>query len=380
MSFCGELKQSTTVTISIGPFLDSTDGNTEETGMNVEDTDIFLSKNGGAKANPNDTNNCTEDANGIYRKQLDDTDTGTMGILTVYCHKAGCLYVKQVYNVLRADEYDGKYSTDYKQVDVIQIGSGTQSATDLKDFADTGYVPGTHKVQGVVLTDTCTTNTDMRGTDSAALASVVGALNNVAAEGDPTDADTLMQYVKQLINILIGTAGIAAFPAEAAPANAVSIAEVLRAVHADVTGLNGAAMRGTDNAALAATALSTAIWTAARAGYLDELAAANLPSDIDGITDAIGALNDISTADVNAQVCDVLKTDTIAEMAQGVPPKNPTFEQAAMYLYMLLRNGFDIDTVAGFKEMQNDAGVVIWKKAISDAAGIFSEAKGVSGP
>jgi len=51
-------------------------------------------------------------------------------------------------------------------------------------------------------------------------------------------------------------------------------------------------MRGTDNAALAATALSTAQWTAARAGYLDELAAANLPADVDAIladTAVIGA-------------------------------------------------------------------------------------------
>jgi hypothetical protein len=46
-----------------------------------------------------------------------------------------------------------------------------QSATDIKDFADTGYDPSTHKVAGVVLVDTTTTNTDMRGTDSAALAS-----------------------------------------------------------------------------------------------------------------------------------------------------------------------------------------------------------------
>jgi hypothetical protein len=55
---------------------------------------------------------------------------------------------------------------------ITMIGGAAQSATDLKDFADTGYDPSTHKVQGVVLTDTCTTNTDMRGTDSAALASV----------------------------------------------------------------------------------------------------------------------------------------------------------------------------------------------------------------
>ncbi|MGB2046119.1 MAG: hypothetical protein ACPHUD_10335 [Porticoccaceae bacterium] len=53
---------------------------------------------------------------------------------------------------------------------VTQLGGVAQSLTDLKDFADTGYDPATNKVQGVVLVDTTTTNTDMRGTDSAALA------------------------------------------------------------------------------------------------------------------------------------------------------------------------------------------------------------------
>lgn len=124
------------------------------------------------------------------------------------------------------------------------------------------------------LCDTTTTNTDMRGTDGAntmaqsgdsyarlgapAGASIaadllltfqsIGAKNAAAATGDPSDAESIMQYIKQLINILIGTSGIAAFPAEAAPANAVSLAEVIRAIHADVTGLNGSAMRGTDGA------------------------------------------------------------------------------------------------------------------------------------
>lgn len=88
----------------------------------------------------------------------------------------------------------------------------------------------------------------MRGTDNAALASVVGALTDVAAAGDPTTADTLMQYVKQLINTLEGTAGIPVYPASADPANNVSLAEAIRAIRDDVTGLAGAAMRGTDGA------------------------------------------------------------------------------------------------------------------------------------
>jgi len=95
----------------------------------------------------------------------------------------------------------------FVEVDVTKLGGAAQSATDLKDFADTGYNPATHKVAGVVLTDTCTTNTDMRGTNSAALA---------------------------------------------------------------------------------ATALSTATWTAARAGYLDELAAANIPADLDAVLEDTG--------------------------------------------------------------------------------------------
>jgi hypothetical protein len=45
------------------------------------------------------------------------------------------------------------------KVDARAIDGTAQSATDLKDFADTGYDPATHKVAGVVLTDTCTTTT-----------------------------------------------------------------------------------------------------------------------------------------------------------------------------------------------------------------------------
>jgi hypothetical protein len=71
----------------------------------------------------------------------------------------------------------------------------------------------------------------MRGTDNAALASVLGALADAAAAGDPTSADTLMQYVKQLVNVLVGTAGVTTFPAAVAPGNGVSLAEALRATY-----------------------------------------------------------------------------------------------------------------------------------------------------
>lgn len=65
---------------------------------------------------------------------------------------------------------------------MTQIGGVTQSATDLKDFADTGYDPATHKVQGVALADTITTytgNTPQTG-DSYALVSTLSVKKNTA--------------------------------------------------------------------------------------------------------------------------------------------------------------------------------------------------------
>lgn len=157
-------------------------------------------------------------------------------------------------------------------VNLTVIQGDAQSATDLKDFADAGYDPGTNQVEGVKLVDTTTTNSDMRGTDNAALASVLGALADAAAAGDPTATDTVIAYVKQLVNVLVGTTGVTTFPAEAAPANNVSLAEVIRAIHSDVTGLNGDAMRGTDNAALASVV-----------GALSDAAAAGDPTVSDTV-------------------------------------------------------------------------------------------------
>lgn len=68
--------------------------------------------------------------------------------------------------------FDGRMS-----VDVRALEGSTQSLTDLKDFADAGYDPLTHKVQGVVLVDTLTTysgNTPQTG-DSFARIGVNGA-------------------------------------------------------------------------------------------------------------------------------------------------------------------------------------------------------------
>jgi len=64
-----------------------------------------------------------------------------------------------------------------------------------------------------------------------ATAAALGTMSDAAADGDPTNADTLMAYVKQLINTLVGTAGIPTFPSAAAPGNGVSISEAIRKIY-----------------------------------------------------------------------------------------------------------------------------------------------------
>ena len=83
-------------------------------------------------------------------------------------------------------------------------------------------------------------------------------------------------------------------------------------------------------------------------------------------------------AQVNTEVVDVLKVDTIAELAQAIPSATPTFETAVMLAYMALRNKIDI--TATIKEVHNDAGTVIAKKTLSDDGVTYSEAEMVAGP
>lgn len=174
------LKQSTAVTIVMGPMLDSTDGNTPETALTIAQADIRLSKNGGAFAQTNNVAGATHMEVGKYSVPLDTTDTGTLGKLRVDIHESGALAVWREYTIVPANVYDtlvlgtDVLTADVTQwlgtavtanvagqptVDVTRVGASTQSLIDLKDFVDSGYDPATNKVQGVVLADTVTTLT-----------------------------------------------------------------------------------------------------------------------------------------------------------------------------------------------------------------------------
>lgn len=127
----------------------------------------------------------------------------------------------------------------------------------------TGFATPTNITAGTITTVTNLTNAATSGDLTATMkASVNTEVDTGLSDYDgPTNAEMVARTLLSADYFLFGSD------------------DVNNVTTVDATTTN-TDMVGTDNAALAATALTDATWTDARAAYLDELAAANLPTDI----------------------------------------------------------------------------------------------------
>jgi len=249
-------------------------------------------------------------------------------------------------------------TTPGRTVDVAATGEVGIDLDNIHD-ASAPHTMSNITIPTVTTVGTCTTNTDMRGTDSAALAATalsnatwtdvragyLDNINNAALASISLDgANYVNARVKAMDDIdftatqkTYGDANWATGGSDATSANQTTIINHLTDVKgtgfvkdthslpqcltatsvtvSDKTGFSLAVdqsgvtigtvntcttntdMRGTDNAALAATALSTAQWTNVRAGYLDNINNAALASiSVDGanyVNARVKALDDI---------------------------------------------------------------------------------------
>lgn len=126
------LKQSTTITLKVGPFLDKTDGVSEETGITPV---VELSKNGGSFGARNSATAITHDAEGWFAVELDGTDTNTLGRLQVKAQDSAThLPVWHEFMVVPANVWDSFFGADLLKADVTEVGGTTVSApSDLKN-------------------------------------------------------------------------------------------------------------------------------------------------------------------------------------------------------------------------------------------------------
>jgi hypothetical protein len=359
------LKVSTAVNIKMGPFLDEDDGKTVEGSLTITQPDVRLSKNGGDFAQKNAAQTLTHNEKGWYTVALNDTDTNTLGILLVHIHETpGALPVWREFNVVTANVWDALFA-----------GTGVGIRANVSGWlGEVPTTPGTAGVPNVdlarIVNAAVSASTAQLGVNAvniggtaqtgANLAAIIGALTDAAATAsDPGTTTTLMSFVKQLINILVGAAGVTSYPAESAPGNAVSLAEVISAIHADVTGL-----AGVTNAQIA-----DQVW--------DEAAGDHVGGGSMGEEMASHA----TVAEVNAEVVDALNVDTYAEPGQGLPPATASLVAKLNYLYKAWRNRITLNKSTGQYSLFNDDATTVDQKAtISDDATTFDKGEIASGP
>lgn len=99
----------------------------------------------------------------------------------------------------------------------------------------------------------------------------------------------------------------------------------------------------------------------------------------DDVPGLIAALNDISAANVNTEVLDVLNTDTFAEPSQGTPPATASLVVKIGYVYKAWRNRTTQDATT-YKLYNDDGTTVDHKATVSDNGTTFDSGEKTTGP
>lgn len=142
------LRQSTaSQEVPLGRFVDSVDGNTQETGLTIANTDIKIWKTGATTLANKNSGGATHIANGVYYAVLDATDTDTLGPLVIFVHVSGALDVKLECVVLAANIYDSliaasdKLQADLQEwIGVAPLALSSQRVQTLVAAISTGAI------------------------------------------------------------------------------------------------------------------------------------------------------------------------------------------------------------------------------------------------
>jgi hypothetical protein len=245
-------RQSTARTVTVGPVLDA-DGVAVTGGVVA---DFKISKNGGAPAALNGSATLTHRHTGFYSLALTASDLDTVGQAEVTIDdtvnacpmKELSVIEEAVYDALYAASATGMLPANVIQllgtawlapavagtpdVNAKQLGGSTQSATDLKDFADTGYDPATHKVEetkvltGLTVEASTTLKTGSHNPQSgdayARLGAPAGASHAADIASIKTDATTLLTRLSAARAGYLDNLNVAGIVATQADVNAIN--------------------------------------------------------------------------------------------------------------------------------------------------------------
>jgi hypothetical protein len=127
--------------------------------------------------------------------------------------------------------------------------------------------------------------------------------------------------------------------------------------------------------------LKTGIPNAAPGGNLGLplVDANNYVAGLQGTKNQLDDLNDVSTAQVNTEVLDVVNVDTFAEIGQEAPAATQTFRKMLGFLYKAWRNKKDSDGTTE-KLYNDDAATVDQKRTLAESGGTVTKGEVASGP
>lgn len=349
------LRKNTAVIITVGPFFDKTDGVTIETGLTitneritlVADTDdgnaptnILDNVTGATSGTDNDLNYITNNDAGMMQLELSAANTNRNGrLLLSITDAANHVPVFHEFMILDGAVYDSLIlGTDKLAVDAQEISSDATAADNAELMFDgTGYAGGTTKL----------------GVDVVAISGDATAANNEESFFDGTGyagTNNVIPTVTTVNGLAAGVITAAAIATDAIDADAIAADAVTEiqnglALAADLStdaeiadavwdeALSGHTTAGTGGKVLSDAATAAALDTID--DFLDTEVAAILEDTGTTIPAQITALNNLSAAQVNAEVVDVLRTDTLPD-SYAADGAQPTFAQAVLAVHQFL--------------------------------------------
>lgn len=305
------IRQSTAIDVAVGPFLDSTDGVTVESGLTITQPDIRLSKNGAAFAQKSAAQTASHMENGYYSVNLSTTDTNTVGTLRLHVNETGGLPVWLEFQVVEEAIYDALYAasaTGLLPANVTQFNGVAATSSSGRPEVNTTHAAGTAWGSGAITAASIASNA-IADTKIAtgAITSAKFAASAINAAAIATDAITAAKIASGAIT----SAKIAAGALDAVWSTTTRLltagTNIVLAKGAGVTGFND--LSAADVNAEADTALSD--YDAPTKAELDSglaalndlsatevrgalgLASANLDTQLSTIDNEVGAIDTV---------------------------------------------------------------------------------------
>ena len=241
--------------------------------------------------------------------------------------------------------------TGLHNVRVVASGAnGFATATNVQLVITTGTVGGT-SVVGYVIGSFSIENRLLAPSAINAAAFAAGAIDAAAIASGAIDADAIAANAIGASEIADGAIDAAAFAAGAIDATAIANGAIDAATFA---------AGAIDAAAIANGAIDAATFAA---GAIDAAAIA---------ADAIGA------SELAADAVDEIWDEAMTELSQAAPSATPAMRALVSMLYMMARNA--VTVTSSSKTFSNDAGTVVFKKALTDDGTTYTEAEMATGP